>query len=73
MDCHGLPRDSGSWAGVSHTYRVCRFCGAGSMGDENLFVFECPHLQPIRDNHGTVFFGKMSLWVSQMLSAKAWM
>ena len=55
MGCHGLPRDSGSWAGVPRVDRVCKFCGAGSIGDEKHVVFECPHLQPIRDRYGGLF------------------
>ena len=51
MGCHGLPRDSGSWTGVPRVDRVCRFCGTGSMGDERHVVFECPHLQSIRDKY----------------------
>jgi hypothetical protein len=55
MGCHGLPRDSGSWAGVPRVDRVCRFCGAGSMGDERHVVFECPHLQSVRDKYAGLF------------------
>ena len=55
MGCHGLPRDSGSWAGVPRVDRVCRFCGIGSMGDERHIVFECPHLQSIRDKYVGLF------------------
>jgi hypothetical protein len=55
MGCHGLPRDSGSWAGVPRADRVCRFCGIGSLGDERHLVFECPHLQSIRDRFSGLF------------------
>jgi hypothetical protein len=40
---------TGSWAGIPRIDRVRRFCGAGSMGGEKHLVFECPHLQFIRD------------------------
>lgn len=55
MGCHGLPRNSGSWAGVPRVDRVCSFCGAGSMGDERHLVFECPHLQSIQDRFPGLF------------------
>ena len=55
MGCHGLPRDSGSWAGVPRVDRVCRFCGTGSLGDERHVVFESPHLQFIRDKYAGLF------------------
>ena len=41
--------------------RVCRLCGVGSMGDhhhdddEKHLVFECPHLQTIRDKYAGLF------------------
>ena len=55
MGCHGLPRDSGSWAGNPRVGRVCRFCGVGPLGDEKHVVFECPHLQVIRDKYAALF------------------
>ncbi len=30
-------------------------CGAGSLSDERHVVFECPHLQPIRDKYACLF------------------
>jgi hypothetical protein len=45
MGSHDLSRDSDSWAGIPRLDRVCRFCGAGSMGDGKILLFECPHLQ----------------------------
>jgi hypothetical protein len=71
MGCHGLPRDSGSWAGLPRVDRVCKFCGAGSMGDEKHVVFECPHLQPIRDKYAGLFsFSTMVqfLWQDDLVS-----
>ena len=65
MGCHGLPRDSGSLAGVSRANSICQIavqvtnyyivCGAGSMGDKRHVVFECPHLQSIRDKYACLF------------------
>ena len=55
MGCHGLPRDSGSWTGLPRAHRVCTFCGLGSLGDEKHLVFECPHLQLIRDKYPGLF------------------
>ena len=55
MGCHGLPRDSGSWTGTPRADRVCTLCGHGSLGDEKHLVFECPHLQYIRDKYATLF------------------
>jgi hypothetical protein len=55
MGCHGLPRDSGSWAGIPRIDRVCRFCGVGSLGDEKLLVLACPHLQFIQDEFEGLF------------------
>ncbi len=55
MGCHGLPRDSGSWAGIPRADVVCSLCGVGSVGDEKHLVFECPHLQSIRDTFQALF------------------
>ena len=55
MGCHGLPRDSGSWTGTPRADRVCTLCGHGSLGDEKHLVFECPHLQYIRDQYAALF------------------
>ena len=55
MGCHGLPRDTGSWARIPRADRVCTLCGPGSLGDEKHLVFECPHLQPIRDKYPSLF------------------
>ena len=55
MGSHGLHRNAGSWAGVPRVGRVCRLCGVGSMGDEKHLVFECPHLQTIRDKYPVLF------------------
>jgi hypothetical protein len=32
-----------------------QICGAGSVGDEKRVVFECAHLQPIRDKFSGLF------------------
>ena len=55
MGCHGLPRDSGSWTQIPRADRVCTLCGPDSLGDEKHFVFECPHLQHIRDKYAHLF------------------
>ena len=34
---------------------MCRLCGVGSLGDEKHLVFECPHLQTIRDKYPGLF------------------
>lgn len=71
MGCHGLPRDCGSWAGVPRVDRVCRFCGVGSMGDERHVVFECPHLQSIRDKYASLFSASTMvqfLWQDDLVS-----
>ena len=55
MGCHGLPRDTGSWARIPRADRVCALCGPASLGDEKHLVFECPHLQHIRDQYASLF------------------
>jgi hypothetical protein len=45
----------GSWARIPRADGVCTLCGPGSLGDEKHLVFECPHLQPIRDKYPSLF------------------
>ena len=55
MGCHGLPRDIGSWSQIPRADRHCVLCGPGSYGDEKHLVFECPHVQPLRDKYAHLF------------------
>ena len=50
LNCHGLPRDAGSWTGVPRVDRVCRLCGVGSMGDEKHLALSVPIYNPFGTN-----------------------
>ena len=55
MGCHDLPIVRGSWSNTSRADRHCALCGPGTCGDEKHLVFECPHVQPVRDKYASLF------------------
>ncbi len=71
MVCHGLPRDTGSWAKIPWADRVYALCGPGSLGDEKHLVFECPLLQHIRHKYAALFHCptmKQFFWQEDLIS-----
>ena len=53
--CHGLPRDTGSWARTPRSTRLCQLCSLGALGDEKHMVFECPALASLRTTYQHLF------------------
>ena len=60
VGCHGLPRETGAWAGTQRQDRLCVLCHSGP-GDERHLVFECQQLQDIRLQHPALFVGVASM------------
>ena len=59
MGSHSLPNLTGSWAGRPRD-RVCSLCGSHSP-DERRVVFDCPALQHLRAEYGSLFQGRFSM------------
>ena len=55
MGCHGLPNDLGRRAGTSRRQRSCPRCAMPGVADERHLVFECPAMQPVRDQFAHLF------------------
>ena len=55
--CHGLPNDAGRRSGVPRQQRTCARCGGSGICDERHLVFECPAVQPVRDQYAGLFTG----------------
>ena len=60
MGSHSLPHLTGSWAGIPCDQRVCSLCGSHSPGERHV-VFECPALQHLRAEHGSLFQRRFSM------------
>ena len=55
MGCHGLPNDLGRRAGTPRRQRSCPRCAMPGVADERHLVFECPAMQPVRDQFPHLF------------------
>ena len=55
LGSHKLPVAIGRRSGVARELRLCQHCVQGAVGDELHMVFECPHLQPLRDEFSHLF------------------
>jgi exonuclease III len=53
--CSGLPIDTGRHTGVPRAQRLCVRCNSSTVCDEYHLVFECPYLQPLRDDFSALF------------------
>ena len=55
LGSHKLPVALGRRTGVARDLRLCQHCVQGVVGDEMYMVFECPHLQSLRDQFSHLF------------------
>jgi len=53
--CSGLPIDTGRRLKVPRAQRVCVHCQSAAVCDELHLVFECPVLQPLREEFSALF------------------
>jgi hypothetical protein len=68
MDCPGILAHGLEFHRAD---RVCALCGPASLGYEKHLVFECPHLQHIRDQYASLFHCstmKQFLWQDDIVS-----
>ena len=58
--CHSLPNIAGSWEAVPRSQRLCPLC-EGPYADERHALLECPALVGLRQKHGRLFGGHLSM------------
>ena len=58
--CHSLPSVTGRWAGIARGQRLCPLCQS-TFPDERHVVFECPHLDDLRQHYSELFQGPTTM------------
>ena len=48
---HKLPIETGRWEDIERTERLCNLCNNHNIGDEFIYVLECPALIEDRRNY----------------------
>ena len=62
LSCHELGIELGRWKDRKpRRDRVCTLCDCGALDDEMHMVYECPALEPVRDQFPHFFEGSQDM------------